>query len=131
MLFTAYVLQVRYTGNLFWVFLVTLFLALGAVNLGIFLSTFARSELQAVQFIPLVLAPQGFLRRRALAGDGHAGLAPGRGARAAADLRQPGAHQHHDPGQGADRRLAEFTVLLLFAALMVAIAALTLRREVA
>ena len=60
-LFTVYVLQVRYTGNLLWVFLVTLILALGAVNLGIFLSTYARNELQAIQFMPIVIAPQVFL----------------------------------------------------------------------
>jgi len=42
-------------------FLVVLLLAVGAVNLGIFLSTFARTELQVIQFIPLVLAPQFLL----------------------------------------------------------------------
>jgi ABC-2 type transport system permease protein len=31
------------------------------VNLGIFLSTFARTELQVIQFIPLVIVPQGLL----------------------------------------------------------------------
>jgi ABC-2 type transport system permease protein len=36
-------------------------LTLGAVNLGIFLSTFARTELQVVQFIPLVISLQGLL----------------------------------------------------------------------
>jgi len=36
-------------------------LAVGAVNLGIFLSVFARTEFQAVQFIPLVIAPQVLL----------------------------------------------------------------------
>jgi ABC-2 type transport system permease protein len=36
-------------------------LALGAVSLGIFLSTFARTELQIIQFIPLVLVPQFLL----------------------------------------------------------------------
>ncbi len=60
-LFTAFVLQVNYTGNLLWVFLATLILAIGAVNLGIFLSSFARTELQAVQFIPLVIAPSFLL----------------------------------------------------------------------
>jgi ABC-2 type transport system permease protein len=60
-LFTAYVLQVRYTGNLLWVLLLTLILALGAVNLGIFLSTYARNELQAIQFIPIVITPQVLL----------------------------------------------------------------------
>ena len=33
-------------------------MAIAAVNLGIFLSMFARSEFQAVQFIPLVVVPQ-------------------------------------------------------------------------
>jgi ABC-2 type transport system permease protein len=42
-------------------FLVALLLALGAVNLGIFLSTFARTELQVVQFIPIVIVPQALL----------------------------------------------------------------------
>jgi len=32
-----------------------------AVNLRIFISTFARNEFQVVQFIPIVLAPQIFL----------------------------------------------------------------------
>ena len=36
-------------------------LALGAVSLGIFLSTFARTELQVIQFIPIVLVPQFLL----------------------------------------------------------------------
>jgi len=42
-------------------FLVVLLLAVGAVSLGIFLSTFARTELQIIQFIPLVIAPQFLL----------------------------------------------------------------------
>ncbi len=33
-------------------------MAIAAVNLGIFLSMFARTEFQAVQFIPLVIVPQ-------------------------------------------------------------------------
>src|SRR5262249_3013096 len=42
-------------------FLVALLLAIGAVNLGIFLSTFARTELQILQFIPIVIVPQALL----------------------------------------------------------------------
>jgi ABC-2 type transport system permease protein len=42
-------------------FLIVFLLAIGAVNLGIFLSTFARSELQVIQFIPIVIVPQGLL----------------------------------------------------------------------
>jgi ABC-2 type transport system permease protein len=61
LLFTVYALQVHYEGNLLAVIVVTLAFVLGAVNLGIFLSTFARNELQAVQFIPIVILPQVLL----------------------------------------------------------------------
>ena len=40
---------------------ITLLLALAAVNLGIFLSTFARTEFQILQFIPLIIVPQVLL----------------------------------------------------------------------
>ena len=48
-------------GSPFLAFLIALLLSIGAVNLGIFLSTFARTELQVIQFIPLVIVPQGLL----------------------------------------------------------------------
>jgi ABC-2 type transport system permease protein len=130
-LFTAYVLQVHYSGNLAWVVLVTLLLALGAVNLGIFLSTFARTELQAVQFIPLVIVPQGLL----------SGLfwpvkdMPGWLQVIANVLPLTYANQALTNimirNQGLADVLPQLTVLLGFAALMVALAGLTLRREVA
>lgn len=51
-------LDVHTAGSPAVAFLVALLLAIGAVNLGIFLSTFARTELQIVQFIPIVIVPQ-------------------------------------------------------------------------
>jgi ABC-2 type transport system permease protein len=54
-------LGVASAGSPGLVLLVVLLLALGAVNLGIFLSTFARTELQIIQFIPIVIVPQGLL----------------------------------------------------------------------
>jgi ABC-2 type transport system permease protein len=60
-LFTVYVLDVRYTGDLWQVFVFQVVVIFGAVNLGIFTSTFARNEFQMVQFIPLILFPQVFL----------------------------------------------------------------------
>jgi ABC-2 type transport system permease protein len=54
-------LGIATVGSPLFAFLVVLLLALGAVSLGIFLSTFARTELQIIQFIPLVLAPQFLL----------------------------------------------------------------------
>jgi ABC-2 type transport system permease protein len=59
--FSIWVLEIHQVGNVGLVFLVTLVLTLGAVNLGIFLSTFAKTELQVVQFIPVVIVPQGML----------------------------------------------------------------------
>ena len=61
LLFTIYVLDVRYYGNLWQIFIFQIVVITGAVNLGIFISTFARNEFQMVQFIPLMLFPQVFL----------------------------------------------------------------------
>jgi ABC-2 type transport system permease protein len=54
-------LGVRTIGNPLIAYLLVLVLALGAVSLGIFLSTFARTEFQILQFIPIVIVPQGLL----------------------------------------------------------------------
>jgi ABC-2 type transport system permease protein len=54
-------LGVRTVGNPLIAYLLVLVLGLGAVSLGIFLSTFARTELQILQFIPIVIVPQGLL----------------------------------------------------------------------
>jgi len=54
-------LGVDAVGSPLLAFVIALLLSLGAVNLGIFLSTFARTELQVIQFIPLVIVPQALL----------------------------------------------------------------------
>lgn len=54
-------LNVQSAGSPAIAFLVAFLMAFGAVNLGIFLSTFARTELQILQFIPIVIVPQGLL----------------------------------------------------------------------
>ena len=59
--FTVFVLPIHYQGALWQAAIVLLVLVIVAVNLGIFVSTFAKNEFQVVQFIPLVLAPQIFL----------------------------------------------------------------------
>jgi ABC-2 type transport system permease protein len=56
--FGLVVLNLYNAGPVWLIFVVEVLLALGAVNRGIFLSTFARNEFQAVQFIPLVVVPQ-------------------------------------------------------------------------
>jgi ABC-2 type transport system permease protein len=61
LVFSLYVLRVHNQGNVLLIFVFEILMALSAVNLGIFLSMFARTEFQAVQFIPLVIVPQVLL----------------------------------------------------------------------
>jgi ABC-2 type transport system permease protein len=61
LVFSLWVLNIYSAGSVALIFGIELLLALAAVNLGIFLSTFARSEFEAVQFIPAVIAPQMLL----------------------------------------------------------------------
>jgi ABC-2 type transport system permease protein len=61
LLFTVFVLRVNYRGNLATIFIVEAVLVVGAVSLGLLVSAAARNELQAVQFVPIVLLPQVFL----------------------------------------------------------------------
>jgi ABC-2 type transport system permease protein len=61
LLFCLYVLKVHNVGNVFLIFGLVALMAVVAVNLGIFLSMFARTEFQAVQFIPLAIVPQFLL----------------------------------------------------------------------
>ena len=60
-LFTIYALDVNYSGDLWQIFIFQIVVITVAVNLGIFISTFARNEFQMVQFIPLIIVPQVFL----------------------------------------------------------------------
>ncbi len=59
--FTIVALQIEYQGNIIEIGAVLLLVVVVAVNLGIFVSTFANNEFQVVQFIPIVLLPQIFL----------------------------------------------------------------------
>jgi len=61
LLFVVFALRVHYSGNLALIFLVSVLLTVGSVNLGIFLSPFAQNEFQVIQFIPLVFGIQVFL----------------------------------------------------------------------
>ncbi len=61
LLFTAFVLDIHYAGNLLNIFIVEALLVVLSVNLGILLSTFAQNEFQVLQFIPLVVVSQGLL----------------------------------------------------------------------
>ncbi|WP_125574304.1 ABC transporter permease [Levilactobacillus huananensis] len=59
-LVTVWLLGIEVVGNLASVIVINLLLALVALAFGILLSTFANSEFQMMQFIPLVIIPQVF-----------------------------------------------------------------------
>ena len=59
--FAIFVLHVKIAGDVYSVVVLQLLLTIVSVNLGIFCSSFARNEFQAVQFIPLLILPQVFL----------------------------------------------------------------------
>ncbi|MDS0526143.1 ABC transporter permease [Clostridium sp. SHJSY1] len=58
--FSIYVLNIRMEGNILLMLLTNIIIAFVALSLGILLSTFANSEFQMMQFIPIVVIPQIF-----------------------------------------------------------------------
>jgi len=59
-LFSIYVLGVHSQGNVAWVVLTMLLLAISAVSFGELISIFANTEFQVVQLIPIAIIPQIF-----------------------------------------------------------------------
>jgi len=59
-IFATKVLGMMLVGSLGYVLLINLLMSFAALTLGIFLSTYANTEFQMVQFIPLVVIPQLF-----------------------------------------------------------------------
>ncbi|MBI2863338.1 MAG: ABC transporter permease [Chloroflexi bacterium] len=133
LLFAVFVIHIHYTGSLLIVFIVEIVLTVGAVNLGIFLSTFTRNELQVLQFIPMVIVPQGLLSGMFWpVGDMPvllkeiAYVMPLTYANfALRDVMVKGL------GLAEPQVLFDLAILVAFATLMLAFGALTLRRQVA
>ena len=131
LLFVVFALRVHYSGNLALVFLVTVLLTVGSVNLGIFLSSFAQNEFQVVQFIPLVLGIQVFLSGIFWpVAQLPAGLQP-------VSYILPLTYANNAlrgvmlKGNSFGDIAGELTALLVFALLMVFLSALSIRRQVA
>lgn len=57
---TVWLLGIQVVGNILYVILINLILALVALSFGILVSTFANSEFQMMQFIPILVIPQVF-----------------------------------------------------------------------
>jgi len=58
--FSTQILGMMLVGSFWFVLLITLLMSLTALTLGIFLSAFANTEFQMIQFIPLIIVPQFF-----------------------------------------------------------------------
>ena len=129
LLFTIYVLRIHHVGSLALVFLVEALLTVGAVNLGIFFSTYARTELQVVQFIPIVIVPQVLLSGIILPVENLP-----RGLRILSSL-MPLTYANHAMtdvmirGLGFSEVTLELVALLGFAVVALLLSALTLRRQ--
>lgn len=59
--YAVYVLKADFQGALWQIILFQILIGIMAVCLGIFISAFARTEFQMVQFIPLIIVPQIFV----------------------------------------------------------------------
>jgi ABC-2 type transport system permease protein len=58
--FTIGILGSMMVGSIWYVLLIMLLLSLTALSLGMFLSAYANSEFQLIQFIPIIIVPQIF-----------------------------------------------------------------------
>ncbi len=130
-LFTVGIIQIHYLGSLWLLFLIVGLLAIVGVSLGILCSTFARNEFQVVQFIPLIIIPQALLGGLIWAIEEMPGyLQPFAYAmpltyanRALRDVMLK--------GLGLGDIWPNLLILAAFAVIIVALGALTVRREVA
>lgn len=59
-MYSIYLLDMDISGGIGWVLLINILLALSALAIGMFISTFANTEFQMMQFIPLIIVPQIF-----------------------------------------------------------------------
>lgn len=129
--FTVWVLKIHYLGGLGLLFLVVALLAVVGLSLGILASAFARNEFQVVQFIPLLIIPQILLSGTFWAVEEMPGyLQPFAYAmpltyanRALRDVMLK--------GWGLVDIWLDLAILVGFAASIIALGALTMRREVA
>jgi ABC-2 type transport system permease protein len=95
--YSIHLLHVMMMGSFFLVLLITILTALAALTIGTFLSAFAESELQMIQFIPIVVVPQVFFSGLFDLGT----MTPGfgiSGGSCRCGIR-PTPEKHHDTGQ--------------------------------
>lgn len=129
--FTVWVLKIHYLGSLALVFVVIALLAVVGVNLGILASAFARNEFQVVQFIPLVIIPQILLGGTFWAVEEMPGYLQPFGYLMPVYYANRALRDVMLKGWGLAEIWPNLVILLIFAAVLILLGALTMRREVA
>jgi ABC-2 type transport system permease protein len=124
-----WLLGLHTAGSVVWVFVIAIINAVLGVGLGLLCSAFARTEFQAVQFIPLVLVPQfllaGIITPRAMMATWLQWISDVLPASYALEaLQQVAAHP-----QLTDTAVRDMLVVLGFAITALCLAAVTLRRR--
>jgi ABC-2 type transport system permease protein len=130
LLFTVYVLDIDYVGNLLVVFIVEIILTIVAANVGILASTFATNEFQVVQFIPLVIISQILLSGAIWAIEEMPSWLQPVAWVVPMTYANRAMRAVMIKGQGLASIWGELVVLAGFATLVITLSALTVRREV-
>lgn len=129
--FTVTVIGLHYAGNLLDMLVIESLLVMVAVNLGIFLSTFARNEFQVLQFIPLVILPMVLLSGLLFPVEDLPGLLQPLAYLLPLTHASDALRAIMIRGQGLAEVGVQIVALLLTGMIMLALAAVTVRREVA
>ena len=128
--FTVLVLKIHYLGSLALVFLVIALLAVVGVSLGMLASAFARNEFQVVQFIPLLIIPQALLGGTIWPVEEMPGYLQPLGYLMPITYANRALRDVMLKGWGLTDIWPNLAALAGYAALLIALGALTMRREV-
>ncbi|MBI4329443.1 MAG: ABC transporter permease [Chloroflexi bacterium] len=126
---TLVVLGVSHQGALWEIFAFLMVVVVMGVNLGIFISVFARNEFQVVQFIPLVFAPQVFLSGILLPVEQMPGFLQAVANVLPLKYAVEGMREIMLQGKGLSGVTSELAVLAGFAVVLLALASVTVRRS--
>jgi ABC-2 type transport system permease protein len=129
--FSVWVLKIHYLGSLGLLFLVVALLAVVGVSLGILASAFARNEFQVVQFIPLLIIPQILLGGTFWAVEELPGYLQPLAYAVPLTYANRALRDVMLKGWGLADIWPNLAVLVGYAALLIALGAFTMRREVA
>jgi ABC-2 type transport system permease protein len=126
-------LGIASAGSPLLAYLVVLLVAVGAVSLGILISTFARTELQIIEAIPIVLVPQFLLSGVLFAQSTLPSILQPLALFMPLNYAVDGLRQVFVAGAGLGTWALQVDLLVLigFALLFATLAALTIRREIA